>query len=881
MLIYKFIHMERLKYIAFESFTCILILSYIQMSQIPLLLKHGSEQIKKMYDKHNKQKNNLNALTKRNNSSKFAVSAYIKETHDYKLKPCFKINIFVQSALKLLLINNQLCIKYMTEMLVIFILKSCRENEFDFIEESSFPVRSIRNMNTFENIKLSTVINFLNYYDDYKPFKIKYKTNSKHLKQIENTYLVDYIQNEVINNLKWRPHYDIKTKNLYIIAARLDYENHLFCLCSTMISSNTFINYGSNIIYKNYNNGLVTYIFDRDFDSMKDNPDYIVTYNITHNKCDFVSVESCDSEIKFTNNKIFFRKDSFDLDLVNILEEEFNIIFPKAALCKIIQNKEYCKLTNIYNNEHILYNYESNYFEFSSNAFSEAWINLFNELCGIKFPLNVIKYMMDGIDNLLISNNEPKKVDVKTIFLNEIKREITSRINSGRNKKLFTVCDTNIIFVNNYKKLYKIKNELKIGKYYDDSDFDTDFDTDSDTEFLDISCDSKFLDDLHNNNLIEPFRGKNSESKEPTKIMIHPDKIIDCCKTAINDAISDLLPFSETLDGLQLTVNIKNLIVMHRLGLIEISLSFFKNNGRITLTNTLTGVIVLHIQFADNKQYQVLTAASEYTTENRELIVWKGVHIDDSETLGISRLLIPHHASISPNTEGLKFRTNECVVDSIYTLKKIYKCINCPANCALYKYEQYLYCEGCAKALINKANKVYEKIDISEINIFDQEIDTGYAPYYGPYTYKAKERIHVQEYMANKSNCNEPGIYFFFTLSSVLKYFNVQPTEEQIIIQDDEKKDDDYFRPSYKDREYYKSSFKNEDECYSFKYNSLVDKEINRPNHANSLADKEIDEYEPVVPRTHAGTCNSNHSINASCSCSPFYSSTKSKCDIS
>ena len=169
------------------------------------------------------------------------------------------------------------------------------------------------------------------------------------------------------------------------------------------------------------------------------------------------------------------------------------------------------------------------------------------------------------------------------------------------------------------------------------------------------------------------------KSKNKSDPDILNKKIISTCKEVL-DSLSKLqfVNYGQKLNPYCLTVDTPNLVTVYSSGPVESTSSYFTNGDytKFTATDTLTGKKTFDIEMHNNKDFNVLTATRDYITENGELIAWKGVYIDNNKSPGIVKLVVPKHAWIAQNTEGMKFRTNECKVMNIYKVK-IYKCINC------------------------------------------------------------------------------------------------------------------------------------------------------------------------------------------------------------
>jgi len=228
-----------------------------------------------------------------------------------------------------------------------------------------------------------------------------------------------------------------------------------------------------------------------------------------------------------------------------------------------------------------------------------------------------------------------------------------------------------------------------------------------------------------------------------------------------------------------LTVSSPDLVTMFSPGPVDMIISFVSERlaTKVTTRDGFIGEKLFEIDLRSNKDYNVITASDEHLTKDGELIVWKGIRLEDS-TVGIVQLIIPKNAWVMPNTEGSKFRTNHCRVENIYKVN-IYECYTCK-NCGVYDYEGILYCSGCAALIIKKHKE--SRSSEAKLRLFDiagsEKRDIGYSALRPGFKYRVGQEIKIPEFIMELSNCDKAGIYFFFRLEQVFNYM-FKPTMKQ------------------------------------------------------------------------------------------------------
>jgi hypothetical protein len=592
--------------------------------------------------------------------------------------------------------TNSIYFSYMTQAIL---------NAFNYV---------IANKITLKNISLSYVVNFLNYQYGFKPTEITNKTGNKHLKEIENMSVVEYVEKNVIKNNEWKLDYDY-TRNELCILESATYEAihiNLFNATKTTteslmiasISNNSFHDYTN---FYSHRNNYVEY-------PIKKNSGY---YALLWTNNYFGVILGTTDFVAFIDNNICVDKKSHGFDLIKIFEEEFNMIVPIELYLDTEKTDTYYKLSDKFNKDYIIYSLETNIFEISKHALNEFFFKSFENIFGIN--INIKNYENLIKPKVFIKYDESREQDL----LNKIKTKIFS----------YFIDKTEL----NITKVFVCNNDIELIEYEVIPEIDT------------------YLDSvIINDNLLQC---------KPSEIMNIFDKTIDTVTKRYNKTHT----FTK-LNDYCLTVKTPKFTIMAQLGPVEIYSHFYDNmeQGHITMTDIQINEITLDIHFSSGKEYIVSVGNSEHFTENRELIVWKGVNVNGFK--GIAKLLIPKNGKICPDSNDLKFRTNKCFVEGIYKFKKLYKCISCSKNFGMYKYKNYLYCNICTKSLLKTHNITFEKI-----NVLGEEVDIAYSLKQSSFQYVSKRHIKISNFKTSKSSCDRPGIYFFFTIESVMKYCGI------------------------------------------------------------------------------------------------------------
>jgi DNA-directed RNA polymerase subunit RPC12/RpoP len=445
-------------------------------------------------------------------------------------------------------------------------------------------------------------------------------------------------------------------------------------------------------------------------------------YNKLFNGKDCVGISNESHSISISNNQIILSRDDCNFNLIKKFQEEFGIIVPYELYMNITKNEEYYELSNKDNKKYIACDINLNYFEIKMRGCDEFLFESFYNIFGIIIPFSIEE----------CRNKLYKIKPSSSTFIDKIKNMIVRSANC----KLMLIIDNKKLTIST--RYYTFSHQSNISN--------------NQNNFCKIKYPKYELND--------------------NKLLNDPYKIINTCREIFYDGAD----FYKN----PLSIETPGLVTAYQDGPIEI-VSYFSNNcsGNIALINTIDNKALLDIRILNNEDYQVVSGTEEHLNLAGELIVWKGVYVDDHRTIGLAQLFIPKHARIAPNSDGLKFRTNDCTVNKIYKLKQLYECFNC-SNYAMYEHDDHLYCKYCTKSLINKMRSTNDKIILDKINIFDEEVDFGYSPNYASFKYTKKEHIKINNFRMARSSCDEPGIYFFFTSDEVLKYFDVKPSVSQI-----------------------------------------------------------------------------------------------------
>jgi hypothetical protein len=613
---------------------------------------------------------------------------------------------------------------------------------------------------SFKGIKLSYVVDYLQYAYNFRPMEIALKTGSKRLKELESTNIIDYIDKHVIKGRNWKPRYDIKDRELSL----LDFNQHEVIECGFSDSEddddNNDDNDDINYLLRRLNRERVVKIdigwghISEDFfcdaeNHYQNNDNQHIEYSI-RKRCarksynhiiydrDFLMAADCgyDNSISYNIalNKFTIRGKPTKCGIIKLFEREFGIGVPKGEYIKTIKGDKYYEVNDGYN--YITYDFEN---------------------------IHISKYAL--------------RAGLKELFEKTFETKIP--VTSEQCSRLFK-----------QKRRGSLKRSIKevTFKYF------LNLDTIGRHSVLQLGSDQRvqivdrYREPTYNHDIDINQHGLYIKSKVKGDQNVINSLVIKTCKEAIN-SLDELhtVNFGQKLSPYCLTVETPGLVTVYSSGPVETTSSYFSSGGysKFTATDTLTGNRALDIEMYNDKDFSVLTATKDYITDSGELIVWKGVNIgsnDINKAVGIARLIIPKHAWVAQNTEGMKFRTSECKVTNIYKVK-VYKCIRCN-NCGVFQYNGLLYCGGCALLIIREL-KVEGLTGENPIKLIDirqfPEVDLAKAPFY-TFEYRKNKVIKIGDFVMRRSNCNEPGIYFFFRLEHVFNYM-FQPQHDQFEIE--------------------------------------------------------------------------------------------------
>lgn len=223
---------------------------------------------------------------------------------------------------------------------------------------------------------------------------------------------------------------------------------------------------------------------------------------------------------------------------------------------------------------------------------------------------------------------------------------------------------------------------------------------------------------------------------------------------------------------LPITIAKDDLCVMYNSGPTETRATLISTGtGKITMKDFLTGIKTFELELNEKKDYKILVENMNYNTKEGHLIVWKMIRFSDS-TKGLAKIIIPSKAIIIHNNEGLKFRSNWIITQSIYK-PKFFKCYEC-SRCASFDFESVLYCSNCATKIVHKLKASKDSRRVNQIDFSRYETkETGYSLFHGDMAYIPGQELKENEFVRKVSHCDQKGFYYFFTVDQAINYFSL------------------------------------------------------------------------------------------------------------
>lgn len=702
------------------------------------------------------------------------------KTKQFKILSNIFTNLFTQQLIKNIKMNQEIYYFEATNNLYNIYMKIITINFMELLLNK--PILD-------HNIKFSWIIDYLKYQYDFKPFKI-IKTGYECLNELENTSIINYIEQNITDKMLWLPQYDRKNKILNIFK----FDHIAFGLFEYMMGNvnlknlnkdNHIINYS---VIKEYNKCdypldkceiMIKNLVKKNMDDIYDNflqMYWNVCVNLSENNVSLFPFKENDSH--YGNNKNNENNDlQYENNNNNIIMFKLNIIDNNNKYILIIHHDQ-VMIANIIDHNTVIYKHNDNTFTINIKNCSYNIINVFEKIFDIKIPeieyMDSIYYDTNDNDDNIIS-----RLSKDGIFIeyNSILKQFTLNL-LACDSKFFEIFEiksgikipaTTIQCVDAFKK-YNVPNKFDI--YYDNMIVINSID---DVKTNIISCNKqlnirpqiiknnkivfKHKSSIYSKSLIDIIIVANSHNLQLNIILNRLFSVINISK--LSNEIADMHFAWKHYDGLM-----DKFISTYKTGPTELTTLFKTNSakGQIIATENMTRHKTFDIKIDKNGNYKIIVAHDEYANNDGELIVWKGIYINDNEP-AIVKLILPKHALISPNADYLKFRTNNCKILSIHRLK-LYKCYECD-KCGIYLHKSKLYCTSCTQIIM-----VREKINnIAFGNILDNAVDSGYSIMYNEFIYHLKQEIIIDNFeLLPFEICNKSGIYFFFRPEHVIDY---------------------------------------------------------------------------------------------------------------
>ncbi|AYV83515.1 MAG: hypothetical protein Hyperionvirus7_86 [Hyperionvirus sp.] len=584
---------------------------------------------------------------------------------------------------------------------------------------------------SYRGIKLEWVVNYLNYADKFRPIEITLDRNIQRFRSIRANNVIEYIDKYVIAGKDWRPNYDWKRRRLSVMefdkiqvtewdSKVVSYQDFMVCL----VGEKEFEHFGLNG-YRNDKNEYINY-------SVK----HQGSLNLVEYDRDNLIVSNYPNYVRYCrgSSKFIVGGNAMKNGLVSLFESEFSMKVPVHLYVNILNvnrsvSQGEWKIS--VDNTFVSYS-EIDGFRLSRNACKYGLYEVFESEFGIKIPLT-----RGGCEELFSKGRMKKKglrENVRSKIMkyffdyDRVRVKRVLRIDGDKNGRVIVV---NRRYVKN--SCCGIVDTLLLRWGSDDAGVS--------------------IGELVKGILLE---------------VANSFEISDA-----RNLDKELRKFAEILGGFCLTIEAPKLTTAYHLGgPYESHCSFDSstNQTNFSVNDIRSNKKTFDIEMTSGKEFKILMATEEHLTATGDLIVWKGVYIAD-EYPGIAKLIIPKNAEIHQNTEGMKFRTNRCLVDTIYQID-IYECFNC-TKAGVFSYNGILYCSGCVTLIVKEfEGKVDGDIKLIDITMC-KEVEGARAPYHS-FEYKKNQNIVISYFKLERSNCDKAGIYFFFRLEQVLDYMTVE-----------------------------------------------------------------------------------------------------------